>query len=89
MKCLQCQFDNPPTMKFCGGCGVRLGFFCPQCSAENPPTFKFCGQCGTPLEGLEPRTEKATEKDSFSHLREVKIKNYTPKHLADKIHCPK
>ena len=86
MKCLQCQFDNPPTMKFCGGCGARLGFFCPQCGAENPPAFKFCGQCGTPLGGPEPWKEKvSTEKDPISHLREVKIKNYTPKHLANKI----
>ena len=22
--CLQCSFDNPPGMRFCGGCGARL-----------------------------------------------------------------
>lgn len=53
MQCRQCQFDNPPEMKFCGQCGTRLGAVCPRCGTEAPPGFKFCGECGAQL-GLPP-----------------------------------
>jgi predicted amidophosphoribosyltransferase len=59
MRCAQCQFDNPPTMKFCVECGVPLAFLCPRCGTENQPTFKFCGQCGTSLIAAVP-TDIAT-----------------------------
>jgi class 3 adenylate cyclase/tetratricopeptide (TPR) repeat protein len=50
MKCSKCQLENPPTMKFCGGCGTILVMACTECQFENPPGFKFCGNCGCELE---------------------------------------
>ncbi len=49
MQCTQCQFDNPPGMKFCGQCGQPLPRACPQCGTPVVAGFKFCGECGTPL----------------------------------------
>ena len=49
MICPACQFENPPEMKFCGGCGAKLRVVCPSCGAEPPPGFKFCGECGAPV----------------------------------------
>jgi class 3 adenylate cyclase/tetratricopeptide (TPR) repeat protein len=58
-------------MKFCGQCGAAADTACPACSAKNPPGFKFCGECGNALgESQAPR--KAP-------------REYTPRHLADKI----
>lgn len=52
MLCRQCQFENPPQMKFCVECGGRLMVPCPRCSAEMLPSYKFCGECGAPLKPL-------------------------------------
>ncbi|MDQ6975451.1 MAG: adenylate/guanylate cyclase domain-containing protein, partial [Mariprofundaceae bacterium] len=56
MKCLDCQFENPDGMKFCGGCGSPLPpeSTCSDCGTENPEGFKFCGKCGHPLAGNQP-----------------------------------
>ena len=43
---------------------------CPTCKAENPEAAKFCNQCGARLDAAAPGRE---------------TRNYTPKHLADKI----
>ena len=51
MQCLNCAFDNPAGMKFCGECGAPLQNLCPCCGFENPLNFKFCGQCGAALTG--------------------------------------
>lgn len=53
MRCAQCQFDNPPGMKFCVKCGATLALRCPACGAENQPSFTFCGQCGAGLHATE------------------------------------
>lgn len=53
VRCPVCQFDNPPGMKFCGGCGQKLEQepkICPTCKAQNPPGSRFCGSCGEPLQ---------------------------------------
>ncbi len=52
MQCSQCQFENPPEMKFCGQCGIGLRLLCASCGVELPPNFKFCGQCGAAVEPL-------------------------------------
>jgi class 3 adenylate cyclase/tetratricopeptide (TPR) repeat protein len=49
MKCPECQFDNPDSMKFCGKCGSVIQLICNQCDFKNPPGFKFCGECGCEL----------------------------------------
>src|SRR5215510_5213498 len=36
MRCLSCQFDNPPAMKFCGQCGTAL-------TAPSPPGADTAG----------------------------------------------
>lgn len=56
MKCPKCQTENPETMKFCGGCGIKLERVCPHCNFSNPPQFRFCGECGQKLE--EAMTER-------------------------------
>ncbi len=56
MQCLNCGFDNPTGMKFCGECGAALKNICSQCGFENPLNFKFCGQCGAALPADRPST---------------------------------
>src|SRR5919112_1059770 len=34
MQCPQCQRENPPQAKFCGGCGHRFAPRCAQCGTE-------------------------------------------------------
>ncbi len=75
MNCSSCGFENPAGMKFCGHCAksLRLPQACPSCGFENPPGFKFCGECASPLtNGSEPSADRDP-------------RDYTPKHLADKI----
>ncbi|HEX2644837.1 MAG TPA: zinc ribbon domain-containing protein, partial [Thermoanaerobaculia bacterium] len=82
MKCPQCQFDNPPAMKFCGQCGSKLGIpACAKCGAENPPGFKFCGECGSPLGAAPP----ATEPPPPPSLKPAPVQGYTPSHLAEQV----
>jgi class 3 adenylate cyclase/tetratricopeptide (TPR) repeat protein len=76
MQCLQCQFDNPPGMKFCGQCGAKLGSICPQCGAEVPSGFKFCGECGSSLGAAKPEPPSPPAPIPQS---------YTPPHLAAQI----
>ncbi len=71
MICGGCGFDNPPGVKFCGECGSPVEARCPSCEASNPAGFKFCGECGTAL-----RSDGAPERAP---------REYTPRHLADKI----
>src|SRR5262245_61845765 len=84
MQCLNCQFDNPPAMKFCGQCGAQLAQMCPRCGAENQPTFKFCGQCGAALTAL-PGADAAGDLEQISRRQEAQRQGYTPPHLAEKI----
>ena len=86
MRCLSCQFENPPAMKFCGQCGTQLAQLCPRCGAENQPTFKFCGQCGTALTAPSPPgADTAGDSAQLSRPPEAKRQGYTPPHLAEKI----
>src|SRR5262249_338966 len=85
-RCLSCQFDNPPAMKFCGQCGTQLAQLCPHCSAVNQPTFKFCGQCGTALAAPPPSTiDTASDLPQISRPPEAQRQGSTPPHLAEKI----
>ena len=81
MKCQQCDFDNPESMKFCGECGTKLDLVCPECNFPNPSSFKFCGNCGHHFtSSLKPPSREPSFDDKMS-----KIKKYLPKGLADKI----
>ncbi|TFG93902.1 MAG: guanylate cyclase, partial [Myxococcales bacterium] len=59
-------------MAFCGKCGSGLPRACPSCGFECPPDFAFCGKCGATLRSGPAKLERAP-------------RDYTPKHLADKI----
>ena len=86
MICPACQFENPPGMKFCGGCGAKLRLVCPRCGVEPPPEFKFCGDCGAPLAAPsrpEPRVEANAGKAAPTPSRSVQ--SYTPDYLVRKI----
>jgi class 3 adenylate cyclase/tetratricopeptide (TPR) repeat protein len=72
MRCGQCGHDNAAGMKFCGECGTRLAVSCSQCGAPNAPGQKFCGECGAQLTAAVP-------------ARQGSPRDYTPKHLADRI----
>ena len=86
IRCLSCQFDNPPAMKFCGQCGAQLAQLCPRCGAENQPTFKFCGQCGAALTAPPPpTTDTVGDLGQISRHHEAQRQSYTPPHLAEKI----
>lgn len=86
MRCLSCQFDNPPAMKFCGQCGAQLAQLCPRCGAENQPTFKFCGQCGMALTAPQaPGADPAGDLDQMSRRHAARQQGYTPPHPAEKI----
>jgi len=72
MICVNCHFENPEGIKFCGNCGTPQESLCSSCGFKNPPGFKFCGNCGTQIlknQGsalpqqpmTTPRPEKRTE----------------------------
>ncbi len=81
MKCLECQFENPEGVKFCGACGTKLERICPECNSSNPPEFKFCGECG---QELKLSSEPGLKDLSFDEKLD-KIQRYLPKGLAEKI----
>ncbi|MBI3328087.1 MAG: AAA family ATPase [Nitrospinae bacterium] len=93
MRCPRCEFDNPPTMRFCGECGTKLALLCPHCGAENQRTFKFCGQCGASLEAPQPTVSEeelrvlgfTADADRIHPPQESQLQPHTPGHLADKI----
>jgi class 3 adenylate cyclase len=74
MNCPQCGIEPPANSAFCNGCGTSLVVVCPGCGATPPPNSSFCNGCGAPL-----RTEPARGPT------ERAPRDYTPKHLADKI----
>ena len=78
MNCFNCGSDNPPDKKFCGDCGVMLPNRCPHCGSEGPGGKKFCGDCG---KALAPAFDKPVHATNSGH----EPRDYTPKHLADKI----
>ena len=82
MRCGSCGFESDAPRKFCGECGAAFPKRCGACGAESPPAFKFCGECGGSLgEAAAARAPAA----SASALLARAPRDYTPKHLADKI----
>src|SRR6266702_4253200 len=71
MRCSQCHADNPAVARFCGQCGVPLGWACPSCGAGNPPENKFCGQCGAPLDRTERSPKADLPKPGVSRARDA------------------
>ena len=52
MRCASCGEENPPSARFCGGCGTSLATTlpCPRCGTTNLATHRFCHDCGERLE---------------------------------------
>ena len=71
LRCTKCGAENAPGLKFCNECAAPFGRRCGKCGFENAPTAKFCGECAAPIDA--------------SAAPPVSPRNYTPKHLADKI----
>ena len=74
MQCPRCHAQNREGARFCEDCGNALAASCPSCGAEVAPEKRFCGSCGA-------RVDVAVAGSRFASPR-----NYTPAHLAEKIH---
>jgi class 3 adenylate cyclase/tetratricopeptide (TPR) repeat protein len=75
VNCPSCGQESPDDASFCGECGASLArvIECPSCGRENPPEQRFCHGCGHSITaGAAPAVDRAP-------------RDYTPKHLADKI----
>jgi class 3 adenylate cyclase/tetratricopeptide (TPR) repeat protein len=74
VKCPRCPQDNPPSARFCNGCGAALELRCSACDHVNPSGSRFCNGCGQTLASVPAITPRYASPES-----------YTPKHLAEKI----
>ncbi len=70
MNCPSCEHENRAAAKFCEECATPLRRSCASCGTELRPGAKFCDECAAPVGAGE--AERAP-------------RDYTPKHLADKI----
>jgi class 3 adenylate cyclase/tetratricopeptide (TPR) repeat protein len=75
MRCSGCQQENPDGSRFCLQCGAGFGTQCGKCGAELPSGARFCNQCGGVVEA----------KAAAPANRARSPRDYTPKHLAEKI----
>ena len=74
MQCPRCQQDNPPSARFCNGCGTPIELRCSNCQQANPPASRFCNGCGQTL-GSPASTE----------VQVVLPEAQPPPHLAARI----
>ncbi|NIO03472.1 MAG: AAA family ATPase [Proteobacteria bacterium] len=81
MKCPKCNFENPDSTKFCGGCGAKLERICPKCNFPNLPEFRFCGECGHDLS----LPSEPSPRDLSLDEKLAKIQRYLPKGVTEKI----
>ena len=77
MECAACHHENDTDDRFCGHCGSALLRRCARCEAELKPGKKFCTSCGAAVE--------ASDSAASTDARAGTNRDYTPKHLADKI----
>jgi class 3 adenylate cyclase len=73
VRCSHCQRESPADASFCAGCGRPLALPCPARDRSNPSDASFCNGCGHKLGESTPQAPERIPRD------------YTPKHLADKI----
>ena len=78
--CVNCHFENPEGIKFCGNCGAPQESLCSSCGFKNPPGFKFCGNCGTqilqnqgPALPQKPVTKPRPEKRAEAERRHLTV----------------
>ena len=77
MSCTACGHRNPEHAKFCIECGSPLSHRCRKCGTDLPTGAKFCSECGTSVVEAPSAVE--------SEPVERSPRDYTPKHLVDKI----
>jgi hypothetical protein len=82
MRCASCECENADGSRFCEECGAPFERSCPSCGAGCSPTAKFCRGCGTALQ-TDSSAAPASEPAVTGPERDAR--NYTPKHLADRI----
>ncbi|MGA8181036.1 MAG: adenylate/guanylate cyclase domain-containing protein, partial [Desulfobacterales bacterium] len=75
MKCINCQFDNPDGMNFCGRCGNPLTTACLFCGYQNPTGVIDCKQCRRKLSHNDDVVPGYTKRSSLE---------YTPRFLLEK-----
>jgi uncharacterized Zn finger protein (UPF0148 family) len=79
VNCPSCNHANRESAQFCKDCGTRFAKTCTSCHTELRAGAKFCDTCGSPTATVED--SEAIEPSA----RERNPRDYTPKHLADKI----
>jgi len=86
MNCPSCNASVPEAAKFCSECGAPLPRACPACGHGNPASAKFCSECGAQLAPPSSLLSPATREGlAGGQPRFASAKDYTPKHLAQKI----
>src|SRR6266478_3804346 len=86
MNCPSCNASVPEAAKFCSECGAPLPRACPACGHGNAASAKFCSECGAQLAPPPSLLSPATsERLASGQPRFGSAKDYTPKHLAQKI----
>ena len=78
MFCPQCRHRNESDAQFCEDCGSPLVRTCRSCGRELKPTARFCPGCGG-------ATQEGVTGAAAISSDERTPRDYTPKHLADKI----
>jgi class 3 adenylate cyclase/tetratricopeptide (TPR) repeat protein len=73
VNCPGCGHENPDRAKFCLECGAAFATRCARCDTELPAGAKFCLECGAAVAAGESRGPERAPRD------------YTPRHLAEKI----
>ena len=73
MNCPSCGYENPDPAKFCLECGAAFATRFASCDTELPAGAKFCLECGAAVSAGKPAVPDRAPRD------------YTPRHLADKI----
>ena len=81
MNCPQCDFENPVTANFCGGCGNKIELVCPKCEYSNPASHKFCNECG---QGLTS-SSAINPSSHISISKQANVQKYIPQSIAKKI----
>jgi adenylate cyclase len=80
VNCPTCARECRDDARFCDGCGGRLAVACPACSRELRPDARFCDGCGGAI-----ASRAAAAAPGAGPSVERTPRQYTPKHLADKI----
>jgi adenylate cyclase len=71
--CPACNVENDEGSLFCESCGSALERICAYCAGKSKAGARFCRRCGQAFDDAVPAGQTRSPRD------------YTPKHLTDKI----